>query len=320
VAQSNVIKEAPVRPHHPTRREVGGWFEFYEKMDVGTVPSPEECESAPPTQKVLSEIPIRKSVKKTSILGHFYKGVGDKFTCMVMLKESVTDINGEISETYKECGKSFKKSGGGNARRGHVNKHHPRLLEALMEFRNYQCRVQGIEMQVDPEENELSSGPTAPGVSKFGLEREEVVLSNLKQPLPYEIKNFHETIIKLIAVKQVNFNQITSDIFIDMVSQLNPHFEVPAADTLKRMLEDSVFEQRIQIKEYIGKFVDGVAITADCWTSRDRRKYLGVTAHFILPSFQLITIVIGMEPAQESHTSDNLLELLGNINLHNYFL
>ncbi|KAI1277387.1 hypothetical protein EDD11_001697, partial [Mortierella claussenii] len=85
------------------------------------------CVDAPPSQKALAQIPIQKSFRKNSTIGHFYVSCsGSDFQCQV--KNDSGDI----------CGLIYKKKGSGKSRTKHIIQMHAALYYALQEFRDYQ--------------------------------------------------------------------------------------------------------------------------------------------------------------------------------------
>ncbi|KAF9895560.1 hypothetical protein BX616_009400, partial [Lobosporangium transversale] len=61
-----------------------GWYDLYELLDFGTIPTPEQCSDAPPSQKALALIPNQKSFRKNSVIGHFFKSSKEEFQCLVL--------------------------------------------------------------------------------------------------------------------------------------------------------------------------------------------------------------------------------------------
>ncbi|KAI9237292.1 MAG: hypothetical protein BYD32DRAFT_436720 [Podila humilis] len=61
------------------------WYELYETLELGTLPLPDQCGAAPPTQQPLAKVPKHKSVRKSSILGHFFDTYSPtEFQCKVV--------------------------------------------------------------------------------------------------------------------------------------------------------------------------------------------------------------------------------------------
>jgi hypothetical protein len=272
------------------------WYQLYETLEIGTLPSPEQCANAPPSQKLLATIPNLKSSRKTSTLGHFYSSHSEtEFQCKVK------------DDSGLPCGKIFKKSGGSRTRLNHVTSAHPELYDALREFRTYQFGVQAIELPLESEEIDT---PATPKKSRFETVRDEFIISNMKQPLAFEQQTFVDLLLKLVTVRGAPFALIDSEEFRALCGLLNPLYTVPSTASLQRSLDSSVRNNRQKIQEYIHHNVVHGSITADSWTAIDRRKYLGITYHLLTPTFKLASVVIGMERIVGPQTSDTLFKAI----------
>jgi hypothetical protein len=209
-------------------------------------------------------------------MGHFYIACPDKeFECTVV--KNLGDI----------CGQRYKKSGGGRARTKHIINQHSDLYDAVKEFRKYQCMIRGIDVPVEQDDDETFVPPTPKRLRSFEEARDEFIVGNMKQPLPYETTLFDNHLMKLVAIHGASFGLIESDTFKAMCGLLNPLYRVPSTETLQRRMEERVTEMRLQIKHYIHKHVCKGSLTADCWTSTDQRKFFGVTFHFMTPQFEM---------------------------------
>ncbi|OAQ35778.1 hypothetical protein K457DRAFT_1869927 [Linnemannia elongata AG-77] len=69
------LREA-VRSSHRATEE---WYTLYESMEYGSIPLPDRCADAPPSQKPLTDVPHATSLRKRSVLGHFYTSNDDSF-------------------------------------------------------------------------------------------------------------------------------------------------------------------------------------------------------------------------------------------------
>lgn len=262
-----------------THRAAEAWHTLY-KLELGVIPTPEQCRDAPESQKHLAQVPHIRASRKKCILGHFYMTVGENQQCQVKME------GGQI------CGKLYKSASGTRARKKHVSGIHRDLYTALMEFRSYQGFVQGIPVQADDDEDAPPTKPTY-------------------QPHPDEVDNFREQLIGLIAVKGVSFEIIGCDFFKALCKQLNQQYSIPSTDVLQETMADRVFSMMNTIKTYLHRHVRHVAITADCWTSVGQRKFFGVTLHFVTLKFEMASIVIGMEPISGPQTAERLQGTLG---------
>lgn len=209
-----------------------------------------------------------------------------------------------MDDSENLCGKVFKKSGSCNTRLNHVIGSHPLLHDAVKEFRLYQSKVQVIELPPETDEPDV---PSTPKRSRFEAARDEFIVNNMKQPLEYEEGTFIDLILKLITNQGVPFAVIQSDEFKALCGLLNPLYRVPDVNTLKRRLDEKVRSHRQDITTYISQHVAHGSITADGWMAVDKRKFLGITFHFLTPTFQLASVVIGMEHIEGPQTAETLL-------------
>jgi len=69
-----------IRESHEATEE---WYTLYEALDIGVLPAPDLCRSAPPTQRALKTIPVHKAFRKNNLLGHFFASREDEFVCVV---------------------------------------------------------------------------------------------------------------------------------------------------------------------------------------------------------------------------------------------
>jgi hypothetical protein len=67
----------------------------------------------------------------------------------------------------------------------------------------------------------------------------------------------------------------------------------------------------LKLKALLHQHATKGSITADSWTSIDKRKILGVTFHYLTPSMTMSRMVLGMEEIHEAkQTWDVLLKYL----------
>ncbi|KAF9895485.1 hypothetical protein BX616_009598, partial [Lobosporangium transversale] len=91
-----------------------------------------------------------------------------------------------------------------------------------------------------------------------------------------------------------------------IIEMTNPYFNIPTTMAMQDRMDRRVREMRREIKEYITYYKLYAAVTTDCWTSVDHRKFLGTTMHFFTPNFEPVSIAIGMEQVYGVQTSQNI--------------
>lgn len=209
-------------------------------------------------------------------------------------------------ESGSICGQLYKKKGGGRSRKKHLINAHGEMYDALEEFRYYQCQIQDIELPVEDEDDTS----TTPKRTRFEESRIQHILNRVTEPFPYEQTQFQTFLLKLMAVKGAPYALFDDDIFRDMMAHINPGYNVPSTGSLQLTMHDAVRLKRIELAQYIHQNMIQGAITADGWTSADRRKYFGVTLHFVTPKYQMASMVVGMERVKSSQTAETLLRSL----------
>jgi len=194
---------------------------------------------------------------------------------------------------------------------------HPAQHDAIIEFRRYQ----GISQKIS-----VALADHAQKTTTFKETREEIIRKNIIEPLPQEIAEFHARLVDLIAIRGASFGFIGSDEFKDMCHTLNPRVGLPTADVLKKKMSSLASDMQARLKKWISRSVRYGAITLDSWTSRDQRKFLGVTFHCLSPNFTAVSVVIGMERIEGAQTSSKIIETLskyqrdcGSIPTHSSF-
>jgi hypothetical protein len=99
--------------------------------------------------------------------------------------------------------------------------------------------------------------------------------------------------------------------FKSFCQKLNPDFHVPSTTTVKghllliyQSLKEDVIEQLAN---------SPVSMTTDGWTSVSKDSYMTFTAHFINTDWQMKTVVLATRVLLESHTGENISNLVHEI-------
>ncbi|CAN1345717.1 Putative AC transposase [Linum perenne] len=92
---------------------------------------------------------------------------------------------------------------------------------------------------------------------------------------------------------------------------LQPLFNVPSRNTLKRDVMRLYFDERAKIQRLIDSSKGRVAITTDMWTASNQRKgYMAVTAHYIDNGWCLRSQLLRFMYVPAPHTADRLARFL----------
>ncbi|KAF9343099.1 hypothetical protein BGX34_007229, partial [Mortierella sp. NVP85] len=139
-----------------------------------------------------------------------------------------------------------------------------------------------------------ASRPPLVKAKSFESARSEFLVGNMKKPLPYEVENFKDMLVQLIAQHGASFELLNTDTFKGIYG-INPLYTVPCTDALQSHMEQSVADMKFRIKSYLYRNIQHGAITADSWTSVDQRKFFGIKFHFITPGYEMASIIIGKD-------------------------
>lgn len=106
-------------------------------------------------------------------------------------------------------------------------------------------------------------------------------------------------------------NVVQDPAFLDLIKYINPEMHIPSDSTLWNRLNKNTIDDKLRLKALLHQHATKGSITADTWTSVDKRKFLGVTFHYLTPQMDMSRMVLGMEEIHEAkQTWDVLLKYL----------
>lgn len=256
------------------------WCQFYSELPLGTLPTPQELLDCPPPAyfDILAKIPMAKSPRADSIVGHFYKSIGNgNIHCQVKGPNGVT------------CNQVYRNKANPRTKGDHLDKAHPGMREAVAIFRKIQAYVQNIPLKstkTDDNEDDDEGQHCEQGV-------------------------FEDLLLRLVCEKGVAMNVIQDPVFLDIIKYVNPSMNIPCENSLWNRLNDNTINEKMRLKALLHQHATKGSITADTWTSIDKRKFLGVTFHYLTPQMTMSRMVLGMEEIHEAkQTWDVLLKYL----------
>lgn len=109
------------------------------------------------------------------------------------------------------------------------------------------------------------------------------------------------------------FSVVNSPSFRIFCNELDPAFLVPEAKTVKGIIHKAYNYTYPKMVEQIGKEAVSVALTADLWTGRNRKGFLGITCSYIDPDFILKEVTLAIEYVRYPHTAEHIAECFENI-------
>uniref|UniRef100_A0A3B1JJI0 Zinc finger BED domain-containing protein 1-like n=1 Tax=Astyanax mexicanus TaxID=7994 RepID=A0A3B1JJI0_ASTMX len=113
-----------------------------------------------------------------------------------------------------------------------------------------------------------------------------------------------------IAADLQPYSVVENTGFKHLISVLEPRYSIPSRSHLTTKVLPSMYEDT---KENVLRGLSNaelIAITTDGWTSRATESYITVTAHYVNNEWEIESPVLQTRPIYESHTSDNLAEVL----------
>ncbi|KAG0275638.1 hypothetical protein BGZ96_003715 [Linnemannia gamsii] len=95
------------------------WCQIYSELPLGTLPTPQELLDCPPPAyfNILAKIPVAKSPRTDSVVGHFYKSIGNGF-----IRCQAKGPNGET------CIQVYASKANPRTKRDHLDKAHPGII------------------------------------------------------------------------------------------------------------------------------------------------------------------------------------------------
>lgn len=88
---------------------------------------------------------------------------------------------------------------------------------------------------------------------------------------------------------------------------------VPEAKAVKAIIHQAYNFIHPKMIEQIEKEAISVALTADLWTGRNRKGFLGITCSYIDPDFILKEVTLAIEHVRYPHTAEHIAECFENI-------
>lgn len=112
---------------------------------------------------------------------------------------------------------------------------------------------------------------------------------------------------KFMAKNYEPFSLVENEHFRELVSALNPSYNIPSSKTLKKDME-IVYEQKCkEIRDIVSKPGQQIcAVTTDIWTSNSKDSYISLTVSMIDEAWEMTSKCLEVKSCPGSHTADNL--------------
>ena len=116
----------------------------------------------------------------------------------------------------------------------------------------------------------------------------------------------HGALVDFIANDLMPLSLVESTTFRKFVGILDPQYHLPSRKYLSEvMLEKKFTNLKTEVQNKLKK-APSLNLTADLWSSRQMRSFLGVTGQYISEDWQLESFVLGCNRVIGRHTADNV--------------
>lgn len=116
-------------------------------------------------------------------------------------------------------------------------------------------------------------------------------------------------IVRLLVRRDLPFTFATSQEFHDILYAVRPEAAklLPSSsNTIKAWILVCFRRQKSLLKDSLQQSVSQIHFTLDLWTSPNHIAFLGVIAHFTLPSGTLTQALLALQEMEGSHTGENI--------------
>ncbi|XP_049877872.1 zinc finger BED domain-containing protein 4-like [Pectinophora gossypiella] len=130
-----------------------------------------------------------------------------------------------------------------------------------------------------------------------------------KKITPNEKKKLDNLLMQLFIYDYQPFSIVEDRGFKAFVEGLNPSYQLPNRKVLSNNYLPALYETCMtKMKIKLETDAESICLTTDIWTSSVNDAYLGLTAHYIDPSFQIKSVLLDCTILPGSHTAENIKE------------
>ncbi|CAG8817193.1 7359_t:CDS:2, partial [Gigaspora margarita] len=99
----------------------------------------------------------------------------------------------------------------------------------------------------------------------------------------------------------------------ELLLEFQPQYRIPCANTVKKLILEAHSKGINQLQEILTNTATVVHLTTDLWTVKSNLGYIGVTATWLTPDFELREALLSCRYMPYQHTSKNISEELFSI-------
>ena len=138
------------------------------------------------------------------------------------------------------------------------------------------------------------------------------LVSKKTKDAPLNVDQINYVLMMFIITASLPFRCVNNDYFIKFCKALNPNFNVPDRKKLSSMAKFYYDKSKNLLKKRF-EDVQHIALTTDCWTSRQNYSYVGITAHYLKPNFKIVSFNLAIRHLIGGHAADNLAKYIRSI-------
>jgi zinc finger BED domain-containing protein 1 (E3 SUMO-protein ligase ZBED1) len=119
-------------------------------------------------------------------------------------------------------------------------------------------------------------------------------------------KDLEELLIKWIVSSNQPLSEVDEHNFRAFINALNPSFQIPSRNTLKKNIEIKYQEEKERIKIRLQLAPNSFSLTSDVWTSCSNDSYLSLTCQYIDSDWRMNKILLDIDKLHRPHTAKNI--------------
>jgi hypothetical protein len=134
-------------------------------------------------------------------------------------------------------------------------------------------------------------------------------VKNSNNPIKKDPK---ELLMMFIVTAALPFRCAENKYFVEFCKALNSNFKLPDRKEISRMTKLHHKVGKDKLKREL-EDVKHIALTSDCWTSKQNYPYIDLTAHYLNSNFQIRNLNLAVRHILGGHNSENLAKYMRNI-------
>src|SRR3989337_3268527 len=97
---------------------------------------------------------------------------------------------------------------------------------------------------------------------------------------------------------------VTNEAYKEKMTEFDPAFVIPGEKKIRVMIGKSFNYNQQILQNLIHVIAQNISLTADFWSSRSKHGYLGITAIWITPNFEIKDVMLNIEYVPAPHTAE----------------